>query len=90
MDTLPENPKLAATEAHHAFIRQLDETADKFRGHLAPDERLAIVAQFLGQLIYELPDHYDPQSVMVSVGKNMEAGNKGAADRGKRPGLLVQ
>ncbi len=84
-----EPPRLAASEAHHAFIGKLDDVCKEFAGRLPPEERLAILAQHLGQCIAELPDHFDPGSVMASVGANMAAGNKAAADRGKHAGLIT-
>lgn len=65
-------------EAHQAFMRKLDEADRQFQGALPPAERLAIAAQFVGQLIGEMPDHFDKREIMQTVAGNMEAGNQAA------------
>lgn len=85
----PPQLRRQVTEAHHAFMAALDAAEKQFAGRLPPDERLAIAAQFVGQLIGELPEQYDPDSVMQAVAGNMAAGNKQATD-GKGRGVLVQ
>lgn len=62
-------------EAHQAYMRALDEADKRFCGSLPPAERLAIAAQFVGQLIGEMPDHYAKSEVMQVVAGNMQAGN---------------
>lgn len=66
-------------EAHQAFMRQLDEADRRFAGSLSPVERLAIASQFVGQLIAEIPDHYDKREIMAAVAGNMEGGNQAAS-----------
>ena len=63
-------------EAHQAFMRKLDEADRQFQGALPPAERLAIASQFVGQLIGEMPDHFDKREIMQVVAGNMEAGNQ--------------
>jgi hypothetical protein len=78
---------------HQAFMAKLDDADREFAGRLSPTERLAIAAQFVGQLIAELPDgQYDPTDVMATVSGNMKAGNDHAAKGGSRSngsGLLL-
>lgn len=62
-------------EAHHAFIRKLDDASKSFATVLSPPERLAVVAQFVGQLIGELGDQYDPREIMDATARNIQAGN---------------
>lgn len=65
-------------ETHQAFMRTLDEADKRFSGALSPPERLAIAAQFVGQLIGEMPDQYEKGEIMRTVALNMEAGNQAA------------
>lgn len=75
-------------EAHQAFMRALDETDKRFADILAPTERLAIAAQFVGQLIGEMPDHYDKREIMDVTARNMQSGNDQATGGTGSPLLL--
>ncbi|MCA9271259.1 MAG: hypothetical protein KDA41_22405 [Planctomycetales bacterium] len=80
-------------EAHQAYMRHLDEADKRFAASLPPAERLAIAAQFVGQLIGEMPDHYDKREIMQVVAGNMEAGNQqatGGTGSSLDPGKLLQ
>lgn len=66
--------------AHNAFMAKLDEAEKTFAGTLPPIERLAIAAQFVGQLIGEIDD-YAPADVMQTVAHAMEAGNAHATGK---------
>lgn len=71
--------------AHQAFMRKLDEADKAFADTLSPLERLAIAAQFVGQLIAEAPDHYGKAEIMNAVAANMESGNEAAAGGASTP-----
>lgn len=73
---------------HNAFMGKLDEAHKQFAVALPPIERLAITAQFVGQLIGELGDQYDPAAIMSTVAQAMEAGND-AATAGSNPLLIA-
>lgn len=65
--------------AHQAFIVALHATHGRFAGPISPVERLAIVSQFLGQLIGEIDDEkYGKAEVMQAVAMNLQAGNEQA------------
>ncbi len=77
-------------QAHHAFIRKLDDANKAFADTLSPTERLAIAAQFVGQLIGELGDQYDPREIMDATARNIQAGNDEATGgTGGRSPLLL-
>lgn len=75
-------------EAHQAYMRALDEADKRFAGAIPPPERLAIAAQFVGQLIGEMPDHYDKREIMDVTARNMQAGNDQATGGTGAPLLL--
>jgi hypothetical protein len=75
-------------EAHHAFIRALDTASKQFEHTLSPAERLAIAAQFVGQLIGEMPDQYDKREIMDVTARNLQAGNDHATGGTGSPLLL--
>lgn len=64
--------------AHHALMQELDGTVARY-AMMPAIERVAVVAQFLGQLVAEVPGHYSPQSVMQAVSHNLMAGNETGA-----------
>jgi hypothetical protein len=71
-------------EAHQAFMRQLNEAADRFAGALPPVHRVAIAAQFLGQLVALVDEtQYGVGEIQASIARNIESGN--AEARGERP-----
>lgn len=74
--------------AHQAFMQALDEADRRFTDTLAPAERLAIAAQFVGQLIGAMPDHYDKREIMDVTARNMQAGNDQATGGTGAPLLL--
>lgn len=62
--------------AHHALMAELNAVIDKYGGMPAV-ERVAIVAQFLGHRLSEIPEgQFSPQEIMAVVGRNMEQGNR--------------
>lgn len=75
-------------EAHQAFMRALDEAGQRFETVLSPPERLAIAAQYVGQLIGEMPDHYDKREIMDVTARNMQSGNDQATGGTGSPLLL--
>lgn len=77
-------------EVHHAFIGKLDDVNRSFSDTLSPTERLAIAAQFVGQLIGELGDQYDRREIMDVTARNIQAGNDQATGgTGGRSPLLL-
>ncbi len=87
----PNTQRRMTTEPHQAFMKRLSDAEQEFAGRIPPDERLALTAQFLGQCIAELPDHYEPAGVMNAVAGNLAAGNDMAvkAAKSKKPKLIV-
>lgn len=75
-------------EAHQAFMRALDDAGKRFEQVLSPPERLAIAAQYVGQLIGEMPDHYDKREIMDVTARNMQSGNDQATGGTGSPLLL--
>jgi len=79
-------------EAHHALLEFMHEVHKRFADHMPPAERLAVTAQFLGQLIGELPEGlYDKKEIMKIVSANMQAGNDestGEKTHGLASGLI--
>lgn len=64
--------------AHHALMQDLDGMVSRY-AMMPAIERVAVVAQFLGQLVAEVPAEYSPQSVMQAVSHNLMAGNEAGA-----------
>lgn len=64
--------------AHHALMQDLDGVVARY-AMMPAIERVAVTAQFLGQLVAEVPAHYSPQAVMQAVSRNLTAGNETAA-----------
>lgn len=62
-------------EAHQAYMKALDDADKRFADVISPPERLAIAAQFVGQLIGEMPDHYDKSEILQVTASNLQAGN---------------
>lgn len=75
-------------EAHQAYMRALDDADKRFAGTIPPPERPAIAAQFVGQIIGEMPDHYDKREIMDVTARNMQAGNDQATGGAGSPLLL--
>lgn len=79
-------------EAHHALMEFQHEVHKRFAQQISPVERLAIAAQFVGQLIGELDDTaYGKGEIMKMVSGNMQAGNDestGSKTHGLASGLI--
>lgn len=74
-------------DVHHAYLQALDDAGKRFP-MISPAERLAVAAQFVGQLIGEMPDHYDKREIMEATARNMQAGNDAATGGAGSPLLL--
>lgn len=80
------NPS-APNAAHHALITDLHAVADRYVS-LPAIERVAIIAQFLGQIVVQVPtDSYSSSDVLQAVAHNMAAGNANAGGALAVPGL---
>lgn len=73
--------------AHHALITDLHAIHDRYRS-LAPIERVAVIAQFLGQVVVDVPtNEYTSADVLQAIAHNMAAGNANAGGALAVPGL---
>lgn len=62
--------------AHHALMADLNAVIDRYTG-MPAIERVAIVAQFLGHRLAEIPEgQFGAQEIMQVVGRNIEQGNR--------------
>lgn len=76
--------------AHQAFMAELRGTIGRFDAQGMPGvERIAILAQLIGQEIHDLPKGlpFGPGEILHSVAANIEQGNRTAAG-GDASGLL--
>lgn len=73
--------------AHQALITELGGVAQRFAaGGMPGIERIAVMAQLIGQEIADLPADvpYSSAEILRSVAANIEQGNKVAARAGQR------
>jgi hypothetical protein len=62
--------------AHRALMLDLNTVIDRY-ANMPAIERVAVVAQFLGHRLAELPDgQYSVAEVMHTVSRNIEQGNR--------------
>lgn len=79
-------------ESHHALMRDLAGIAARYDAQGMPGvERIAVLAQFIGREIAALPKDvpYGPQELLVSVARNIEAGNRASPRSAGPEGALV-
>ena len=77
--------------AHQALMSELRGVVGKFDAQGMPGvERIAILAQLIGQEICDLPRGlpFGPAEILQSVAANIEQGNRVAAGKGTGNGLL--
>lgn len=80
------NPS-APGAAHHALITDLHALHDRYKS-LPAIERVAVISQFLGQVIVEVPTNaYSSQDVLQAVAMNLASGNANAGGALAVPGL---
>lgn len=73
--------------AHQALMTELRGVVGRFDAQGMPGvERIAILAQLIGQEIHDLP--FGPAEILQSVAANIEQGNRVAAGKGTGNGLL--
>lgn len=71
-------------DAHQSFLRNLRGVVEQHDAQGMPGiERIAILAQLIGQEIADLPKGtpYGPQELLASVAANIEAGNRVASGK---------
>lgn len=78
--------------AHHALMKDLAGLASRYALDGMPGiERIAVLAQFIGHEIAELPADtpYGAPELLTSVARNIEAGNRAGQGGRSLDGALV-